>query len=119
MKIVRRILWNIYAVPMTLMLLLTEVIVVFHYTNPFVIPFSVLDFCISLPGLIALHLHIWDKQVFHPAVWKIYAFVFLAWDLCFNILIEPRITNEALGFDALVGAVILLPLYVALFRYAF
>src|SRR5581483_7903598 len=107
MKIARRILWNIYAVPITLILLLAEVFAMFHYTNPFVIPCAVLDFCISLPGLIALYLHIWDKQVFHPLVWKIYAFVFLAWDICFNTLIEPRITNESLGWDSLVGFVIL------------
>lgn len=119
MKIVRRILWNLYAVPMTLLLLVVEATVPFQYANPFVIPFTVLDFCISLPGLIAMHLHIWDKQLFHPAVWKIYAFVMLAWDLSFNIFIEPRITNEPFALSSMIGMCVLIPLYFAVFRYAF
>jgi hypothetical protein len=92
---------------------------VFHFSNPTVVPLTVLDFCVSFPGLVAMHLHIWDEQVFHPAVWKVYAFVFIAWDLCFNILIEPRITNEPFGSDSLIGFCIMIPLYVAVFRYAF
>src|ERR1700722_6873872 len=119
MKILRRVLWNIYAVPMPLMLFFPEAFVVFHYRNPLVIPFATLDFCISLPGVIAMNLHIWDEQLFHPLFWKIYAFVCVTWDVCFNILIEPRITDVPLGSDAVVGFVIMIPLYVAIFRYAF
>ena len=119
MKIARRILWSLYAVPITLLFLLAEAAVPFLYTNPLIIPFTVLDFCISFPGLIALQLHIWDIQLFHPAVWKIYAFVMLAWDFCFNILVEPRITGERFGLAALIGLCVLIPLYVAVFRYAF
>jgi hypothetical protein len=119
MKIARRILWNIYAVPMTLLLLSTEVLVMFQYPNPFVIPFTVLDFCISFPGIVAMHLHIWDQPSFRPAVWKIYAFIFLAWDFTANLLIEPALTREPLGFNSLIGFLLMIPLYVAVFRYAF
>ena len=119
MKILRRILWSLYAWPMTLLLWSSDVFAGFQYHGPYIIPFAVLDFLICFPSIIAMHLHIWDEKLFTPAFWKIYAFVFLAWDLSFNILITPAITGEKFDLPTLVGGISMLPLYVAVFRYAF
>lgn len=87
--------------------------------GPGMFPFATLDFLICLPGLVAMHLHIWDTQLFVPAFWKVYAFVYVLWDFGFNILIEPAITHERFDPVLLVFSVICLPLYISVFRYAF
>jgi hypothetical protein len=117
-KILRRILWSFYAIPITLLLLPSDFMMIYQY-GPGMFPFATFDCLISLPSLVAMYLHIWDKQLFVPAFWKIYAFIFIAWDFSFNLLIEPAITGEELSWPDLIGAVTLVPLYVAVFRYAF
>ena len=87
-----------------------------HYKGAFLIFFAVFHFLILFPSVVAMHLHIWDKKLFNPSFWKIYAFAFCAWDFSFKLLIEPAIFGEKF---ALIGLIVLLPLYVALFRYAF
>ena len=119
MKIVRRVLWCIYAWPITLLLLSSDFIEGYQYGVTCVVAFAVLDFLISLPALAALHLHIWDRKLFNPTFWKIYTFGFYAWDLSFNLLIEPAITGEKFDPARLIAPIILIPFYVALFRYAF
>ncbi len=115
----RRILWSLYAWPVTLMVLASECFVGFNYESNSVIIFAFLDLCISFPSLYALQLHIWDKKIFNPLFWKIYAFIFYAWDLISNIFIGPAVTGEAFGMNDIVGMTILLPLYFAVYRYAF
>lgn len=104
---------------MTFVLLLAEVASLFARQGAFAVPVTVVDFCVSLPGLLALHLHIWDQKVFAPAFWKVYAFVFVAWDFAVNLWIGPAATSEKPGMDSLIGFILLLPLYFAVFRYAF
>jgi hypothetical protein len=118
-KIMRRILWNIYAWPVTLMLLSGDFLAGYHYRGTYIVTFSVIDFLISFPSVVAMHLHIWDKKLFNPSFWKTYAFAYCAWDFSFNLLIEPTITGEKFAPSNLIGLIILLPFYVALFRYAF
>lgn len=117
-QILRRIIWNFYAIPITLLLLPSDFMMIYQY-GPGMFPIATLDCLISLPSLAAMYLHIWDTQLFVPAFWKIYAFVYITWDFLFNLLIEPAITGEKLGWAALMGAVMTIPLYVAVFRYAF
>jgi len=119
MKILRRVLWCIYAWPITLMLLSSDLFAGYQHHGTYVIPFTVLDFFISLPSIVAIHLHIWDKKLFHPTLWKIYIFVFYAWDLSFNLLIEPAVTGEKFDPVGLIAPLILMPFYVGIFRYAF
>lgn len=120
MKIVRRILWNIYAWPITLLLVAGSLVPGQNPTgNHIILTFSVLDLFISLPSLAAMHLHIWDKKLLNPLVWKTYTFVFYGWDLIYNLLIQPSLTGEKFNKVSLIGLIVLIPLYVAVFRYAF
>lgn len=115
----RRIIWSLYAWPITVILLAADASAGFSYSGTTIIIVSFLDLCISFPGLVAMHLNIWDKKLFNPMLWKLYAFVSSAWDVIFNTLITPGITGESFGMSDLIGLVILLPLYYAIFRYAF
>ena len=117
-KIIRRVLWNLYAVPITLLILPSDFIEIYT-KGPAMFPFATLDFLISFPSLVAIQLHIWDKQLFVPALWKVYAFVFILWDFAFNIIIEPALTHETFDPSNLIFAGLCVPLYVAVFRYAF
>src|SRR3974390_2017423 len=107
----RRTLWNIYAWPISVLIPLGFLL---ELSKPG--PLSVADFALSIPALTALHLHIWDVKFLSPAFWKSYAFVYFTWDVYYNLAINPmRLATPAL----LVAPVVALPLYVALFRYAF
>jgi len=66
-----------------------------------------------------LHLHIWDKKALVASFWKPYVFIFYAWDLSFNILIEPVLSGKKFDPISFIVPLILLPFYIALFRYAF
>lgn len=111
--VVRRVFWNLYAVPVTL-LYATSSIVEFKSGNPWMF----LDAAVSIPQLIALHLHIWDKRTLNGLVWKIYAFGFLVWQIAFGFFISPPATG-AFSVASLIGTAIQLPMMVALFLYAF
>ena len=90
-----------------------------HYESSAIAALAFLDLCISAPSLYVLQLHIWDKKLFNPRLWKIYAFSLCAWDLVLNVFIGPVATGEAFDLSDLIGMMILLPLYFGVFRYAF
>jgi len=78
-----------------------------------------LDLAISVPAILALHFYIWDQRVWSPMFWKPYGFAFVVWELLYNLVLEPMDTGEAFDPILFIAPVILLPLYIALFRYAF
>jgi hypothetical protein len=82
-------------------------------------PLYILDAALSIPALVALHLHIWDKRFLPTTFWKPYAFVFLAWEFLRNLLLEPVLSGKPFDPVILVVPVLLLPLYIGIFRYAF
>jgi hypothetical protein len=114
-KIVRRILWNFYAWPLTLVLIAAEA---FSLANNYA-PVRILDLAISLPALVVLHLHIWDKRLLSAKFWKPYAFFYILWDFVFNIILEPLTRGRQFDASDLIGGFILIPFYVGVFRYAF
>ena len=77
---------------------------------------AAVDVAMSVPALIALHLHIWDVKFLSSGFWKPYAIIYVAWDIYYNMVINPMRLSVAV---LLVVPLIALPLYVALWRYAF
>ena len=111
----RRFLWNIYAWPISLLLVVT-------YSDLFR-EFKLLqciDLIVSIPSLLALHFYIWDKKIGKATYWKRYLFVFFAWELVFNLFLEPMKEWKKLdSHEWIIVPVILLPLYVGLIRYSY
>jgi hypothetical protein len=107
------VLWNVYAIPFTLILLTSSVSEVqsLGWVGAF-------DLVVSVPSLVALYLHVWDRKMM-PSFWKPYAFAFIAWEVVGNVLVFPRVSGEGFGFPDLFGLVFFLPLYFALFKYAY
>jgi len=110
----RRILWNIYAWPISVLILLG-----FGFELSLRRALPAVDVALSIPALIALHLHVWDVKFLSSAFWKPYAFVYCIWDVCYNLVINPMQLGGHFKAELLVIPVFALPLYVALFRYAF
>ncbi len=110
----RRTLWNLYAWPITVLILLG-----FLFELSTLKALSALDVALSLPAISALHLHIWEVKVVSSAFWKLYAFGFCAWDLYYNLMLSPLETRAGFKPELLVLPVMALPLYVAVFGYAF
>ena len=77
---------------------------------------AAVDILVTIPALIALHMHVRDVRFLSAGFWRPFAFVYLAWDLYFNLVLDFMRLGEARFLMVLVFA---LPLYVALFRYAF
>ncbi len=109
-----RLLWHLYAIPITLALVASAVSEVQTLGAA-----GVVDLIVSAPSLVVLYLHAWDKKVLSASFWKPYAFGMIAWDLVFNLLIAPTISSQSPGLSDLFGLVVSLPLYIALFRYAY
>jgi len=111
----RRILWNTYAWPISVLILLG-----FLFELSVFNPLAALDVALSIPALIALHLHVWDVEFLSAAFWKPYAFAYIAWDLCYNLALNPLLIGGG-GFRPvlLLLPLVALPLYVAVLSYAF
>jgi hypothetical protein len=110
----RRGMWNFYAWPVTLLFALT---VVLELARIELLP--TLNVIISIPALVALHLHIRNKRFLSTTFWRLYAFAFVAWELLYHLLLEPMYFGNSLSTVIIITLVILLPLYVGLFKYAF
>jgi hypothetical protein len=111
----RRILWNTYAWPITVFVLLGFLL---ELGKVKMLP--ALDVAFSIPALLALHLHVWDVKLLSSTFWRFYAFAYFAWDLYYNLVLNPMQMGGG-GFkpELLILPAIALPLYVAIFRYAF
>jgi hypothetical protein len=112
-RIARIILWNVYAWPITIILLVA--FAMSWHESPVRI---MLVFLLFMPALIVLHLNVWDKEVGTPTSRKAYAFTFLTCILFFFIVL-PLFRSKPLNHEIFLGLLILLPLFIAVFSYAF
>ena len=110
----RRIIWNIYAWPISVLVLLG-----FLFELSTLRALCALDVVLSIPALVGLHLHVWDVKFLSSAFWRPYAFAFCAWDLSFNLVLSPLRSHGGFQPALLMLPAIALPLYVAVFSYAF
>ena len=108
-----KVLWNTYAIPFTLLMVLTWA-VDFH-----VYPHQVVSLVLYVPALIALHLYVWDRKVLRAAFWKVFAFGFIAWIWVSILVITPAVSGVLFDPWYLIAIPVYLPFYVALFRYAY
>lgn len=110
----RKILWNLYAWPMTLLIVVTYVPI---GNKPLWL--LMLDFFMSFPSLLVLHLYIWELKFLRSQFWKMYAIVFVIWDCLHNLVLSPMIQQESFDLIWFIGLILLLPLYIVPFRYAY
>ena len=110
----RKAIWNIYAWPLTAVFLILVVVGIGRIGA-----LDAFDLAVTCPSLLALHLHIWQKKFLSKLFWQLYAIAFLIWDLAYNIYLKPHVLGKHFDPSLLFVFAVLLPLYIALFIYAF
>jgi hypothetical protein len=107
----RRVLWSIYAWPIAVLILLGILLELYTFKV-----LAAVDIVLTIPALIALHMHVREARFLSAGFWRPFAIVYLAWDVYFNLVLDFMHLGAA---RLVIVPVFSLPLYVALFRYAF
>lgn len=79
---------------------------------------DVLDLLISSFALMGFFLYAYKKRFLSARFWKSYFLIYIIWDFTYNFLILPKIEGKFEPFN-LVGLVFVIPVYIALYLYAF
>lgn len=78
-----------------------------------------IDLAISIPSLVGFFLFAYKKIFLTAKFWQPYIIVYILWDLFFNLVLEPRIDNDYSWITAFIGFVVIFPMWIALYLYAF
>jgi hypothetical protein len=79
------------------------------------------EFAVGCIALLGMFLYVYKKRTFlRSAFWKVFFIVDVCWVIVSNGIVRPSLTDSpgSLGV-MLAGVVLCLPIYYALFRYAF
>jgi uncharacterized RDD family membrane protein YckC len=99
---------------------LAVVLVLACFTEDITDAWNILGLLIFLLALVGLFLHAYKKKLFNANFWKMFFPIYIVWNLAYDILIEPKISGENIELiPYLLAFMILFPLYVALYLYAF
>ena len=86
-------------------------------------PVDLLDWAVTLVSLVGLFGYVWKRQIFSRVFWAAFLPIALVWDLAYEVAFHnPAISPAGASSrtpELLVVGVLILPLYVALFKYAF
>jgi len=111
----RRVLWSLYAIPLTVALVMS---IAPEVREIGWLP-ATIDVIVSIPSLLGLYFHIWDRRTLGGSFWKPYAFFIIVWDVVGNLLVAPALSGDPVGGGDVAGVLLFVPLYVALFLYAY
>jgi len=78
-----------------------------------------LDYMLSWVGLVGFFGYIYKRRFFKPVFWKVYFPIQLIWDLVLSIKFMPQSPVVLVIITLTLGFILLLPLYIALFKYAY
>ena len=78
-----------------------------------------IDLLISAGALAGFFLYAYKKSFLNSAFWKVYFFLFIIWDFTYNFVIEPRVSGTNFDPIILIGFLFVIPIYIALYLYAF
>ena len=111
-----------YARLMAGMFLVGTVVGAFRFRSVLT-PWDVADWAVSLLSLVGLFGYVWRQQIFSRPFWMAFVPISLAWSLLYEVFFRnPAIfpwTAATRTPELIVVSIFLIPLYFALFRYAF
>ena len=93
-------------------------IVGYVYTKSFGIIYSI-DLIISFPSTVGFFLYVYRKRWLDIRFWKAYVPLYYLWDICFNLVILPRIEGKFPTLETVLGFALIVPMWVALYLYAY
>ncbi len=79
----------------------------------------IVDLIISFPAFVGFFLYAYRKRWLDVRFWKVYVPIYFLWDICFNLMILPKIEGRNPGLDTVVGSALIFPMWIALYLYAF
>jgi hypothetical protein len=85
-------------------------------------PVDLLDWVVTLVSLVGLFGYVWKQQIFLRAFWAAFVPIAIVWDLAYELAFHnPALSpgGAARTPELIVVGILMLPLYVALFKYAF
>lgn len=85
----------------------------------FVSYWAIPDIIISTFAFTGLLSYAYKKRIFGAKFWKLYFFTYLIWDLIYSFIISSSASDDLFDITVLIAFIIICPLYVALYRYAF
>lgn len=80
---------------------------------------NVIDLIISVPSLLGFFLYAYKKGLSTAKFWRTYFIIYVIWDWSFNYVLLPRIESNYSWVMTLVGTVMIFPMWIALYLYAF
>jgi len=80
---------------------------------------GVIDLVLSSLMFLGLYLYSYKKYLFTTLFWRIYFFVYIAWDLSYNFYVIPNYYHESWNLFAIIIYLLVIPTYVSVFLYAF
>ncbi len=78
-----------------------------------------IDLLVSVPSLVGFFLFAYRKHFLSLHFWQKYVPLYCMWDIYFNMKLLPAIEGRILGVAEVFGFLIIFPLWIALFLYAF
>ncbi|MCU7920517.1 MAG: hypothetical protein KZQ95_19500 [Candidatus Thiodiazotropha sp. (ex Epidulcina cf. delphinae)] len=115
-------IWKIY---FFVLLLLYAIYVAAAILYPEVMRLEIVDYIdlgFAMLALLGVFGYAFKKAVLNQSVWKVYLLFIILWDISFTVLRDEWIGGEDLMYEILslvIMALILIPQYVAIFRYGF
>ena len=106
--------WKIYCAFLGVWLLVMYIVVTGHFRLIYIA-----DVSITLPSYLGVLGYAFETKIGWRGLWQVLCFVFPGWDLVFNFLLSPESLNDVGILPVAIGILLLVPAYVALWRYAF
>jgi len=110
------LLWKMYSWFLLVMLVMDSIV---NGINQTFTGLKVLDIMIALWAIFGLFSYAHKKVKGNATSWKVFFFIFVIWSLAYNFIIEPLSDSTVKVFNNIVGMVLLVPLFVALYLYSF
>ena len=77
------------------------------------------DLIVSSGGLVGLFAYAYKKRLFVAKAWKAYLPLLILWDLAYSLGIKPETSGKEADMNTLAGFIFVIPIYFALYLYAF
>ena len=79
----------------------------------------IVDLIISIPSLAGFFLFAYKKILLTAKFWQTYLIIYVFWDCFFNLILGPRIDPNFSWVNSFIGFVLIFPMWIALYLYAF
>ena len=107
------LIWKIYFFLLIIMLTIGAIL-----TKSWKV-FYIIDGIIAIGSLLALFLLSFRIKLFKPLIWKTYFFIYVSWGIIFDFIIYPSISKPHPIAPYIFYFIIIFPLYLGLYFYAF